>query len=353
MSYDITAGGEPELGRRKHLGRLAHVFYRRGATWGDFGGFLQSFFAGNLHRKRGDNPLFHEQKCRHNVSGRHHETLQDSVGNPDLYPMFNHERYSRACLSFGKGDADKNAGFVVSDTCQKARTYLESIGKGEVVCGLGEDSDYEDDQDEESSSDESDRYLDPQSSDYGSSQVTDDFPASEAEMLSVAPGDSGSDNDSDLSELEVTIDDWDDPDAEETGEDVDISMLTEFPSSQVTVDLPGADGRVRRTSTKVRAATLGYLWGFVHQPTALRDAFRTLRTTELLVLHLCGCGMKHVNSDGEICPGCMEWSHLKLGTAVENGRHKIWHQAMSLTREEDYSDLCGIVHRGQDGCDLF
>jgi hypothetical protein len=353
MSNDAMAGGELEVGRRKHLGRLAHVFYRRGASWEDFGGFLESFFAGNLHRKRGDDLLFHEQKCRHNVLGRHHETLQDSVGNPGLYPMFNHQRYSRACLSFGKGDAEKNAGFVVSDTCQKARNYLESIGKGEVVRGLGEESDYEGDTDEESSSDESDRYLDPASSDYGSSQVTDDWPSNEAEMISVAP-DSGSDNDSDTSEFEVADEDWDDSGVEEAGEeDVNISMLTDFPSSQATVDPLGPGGKVKRTSTKVRAATLGYLWGFAHRPKALRNAFRELRTTELLVLHLCGCGMKHVNQDGVICPGCMEWSHLKLGTAVENGRHRIWHQAMSLACKDDYSGLCGIVHKGQDGRDLF
>jgi hypothetical protein len=32
MSYDAIAGGELEVGRRKHLGRLGNVFYRRGAS---------------------------------------------------------------------------------------------------------------------------------------------------------------------------------------------------------------------------------------------------------------------------------------------------------------------------------
>lgn len=346
----LQGDSEPEVGRGKHLGRLALVFYHRGGTWKDFGGFLNALFNGDLHQKGGN--LFVEQKCRHNVSGVHHVALQSAAQSPDQYPMFNHYRYAQPCLSFGKGDKNKNPGFVVSDTCQKARMFLASIGKGVKLRGTGEDSDYKDSPSASDASFESDLDLPP-----GSSQVTDDFPATEQEMLDQLV-DPELTIDSDLESgvgdpIEIDDENQQGEDEQRPAIDADMSFMSDIDSSVLSADPLGPDGQVRRTSTKIRAATLGYLWGFADSPLGLRDAFKRLRSTNLEILHLCGCGIGFVNNAGVSCAGCHTPSHLKLGTPYENGIHKIWHSTMSLSSPADYSDLCAIVHRGQHGSDLF
>jgi hypothetical protein len=129
---------EDLVGRGKHLGAILLPFYHRGATWQDFGLFLEALFEGRLHTRIGATPLFSPQKCRHNYGGKHYEVLSNSVEDPDQYPMFHHVRYSRPCISFGKGEANKTPGFIVADTVTKARRFLESINKGELnaVCVL-------------------------------------------------------------------------------------------------------------------------------------------------------------------------------------------------------------------------
>jgi len=132
----------------------------------------------------------------------------------------------------------------------------------------------------------------------------------------------------------------------------------EILTSEADFDISDASIVVRpggtRSSTKVRAATLGYLRGFSLDPDRLREETRRLTLNrDLQVLHLCGCGIPFHNPEGTLVPGCCEWSHLKLGTAEENGRHKSYHIVMGMTVAEDYPALCGIVHKGQDGNDLF
>jgi hypothetical protein len=110
----------------------------------------------------------------------------------------------------------------------------------------------------------------------------------------------------------------------------------------------------RRSSTKMRGATLGYLWGFAENPARLRTEFRRLRGDgSLWVLHLCGCGLCTATDQGQRSRGCCEWSHLTLGSSVANARHRTYHEVMSSTRVEDYPALCGIIHRGVDGEGLF
>lgn len=338
---------EDATGRRKHLGRIAPIFYHRGATWGDFGCFLENFFRGNLHVKKTGTVYFHEQKCRHNASGCHHALLQSSRELPDQYPMFNHERYTRPCLSFGKGEEGKNMGFVVSDVCTRARKFLESIGKGVMMCDLVHDEDYDQDVADE---------FDSQSSWIGTSEVDEELPPLEGDIVPSRTGDVLSSDDDfgpfplSLEDLEELLEEEADPEPEG---DILMSEISDYPSSVTSTDPVDYQGKVKRSSTKVRAATLGYLWGFWSDPAGLCKAFRTLRRGTDSILHLCGCGMFYRNQDGVICPGCCEPSHLKLGTLEENRRHETWHKAMGMARIEDYPALCDIIHRGQYGDDLF
>lgn len=53
----VAVVGEELSGRRKHLGRIALIFYHRGGTWQDFGLFLERFFAGSLHVKKNRDSL--------------------------------------------------------------------------------------------------------------------------------------------------------------------------------------------------------------------------------------------------------------------------------------------------------
>lgn len=348
----VAVVGEELSGRRKHLGRIALIFYHRGGTWQDFGLFLERFFAGSLHVKKTGTVYFHEQKCRRNTSGRHHAFLQSGRTQPDQYPMFNHERYSRPCLSFGKGEEGKNTGFVVSDVCTRARKFLESIGKGEIKRSSVYDEDYDPDLADE---------LDESSSVWvGTSQVAEgSTPLAEDDDVPVPVPQMEGPSSDDFGSLEFELEDVEGllGDSGEEGpapdQDVLMSEISDFPSSENSADPEDSQGQVKRSSTKVRAATLGYLWGFSGRPAELRDAFQTLRRGSLSVLHLCGCGIYYKNLDGAACPGCCEWSHLKLGTLEENRYHENWHKTMNMARNEDYSALCDIVHRGQYGEGLF
>jgi hypothetical protein len=119
------------------------------------------------------------------------------------------------------------------------------------------------------------------------------------------------------------------------------ATAADFPITSSDGEFDPADASIRvgqggrRTSTKVRAATLGYLWGFSRDPDRLREETRRLRDErDQQVLHLCGCGIPFNNSDGVLVPGCCEWSHLRLGTAEENGLHKSYHTVMGATVAE-------------------
>jgi hypothetical protein len=108
-----------------------------------------------------------------------------------------------------------------------------------------------------------------------------------------------------------------------------------------------------RRSTKMRVATLAYLWKFADHPRQLRDEFRRLRTDhDLQVLHLCGCGLCK-EENGTRVSGCVERTHLILGTAVMNGHHRTFHETLALCQVSDYTDLCRIFHNTQAGLGVF
>jgi hypothetical protein len=109
-----------------------------------------------------------------------------------------------------------------------------------------------------------------------------------------------------------------------------------------------------RSSTKMRAATLAYLRGFARDPERLREEmYRLRKERDLYVLHLCGCGLPYTNESGTLVPGCCEWSHLRLGTSVENALHRSYHIVMEKSNVEDFPQLCDIIHRAEYGFDLF
>jgi hypothetical protein len=282
--------------------------------------------------------------------------------------MFNHLRYSRPCLAFGKGEANKNPGFIVSDTAIKARKFLMSIGKGEKILNSAYDSDEEYDSDaQESESDdlspgesqvtdlpmsdfsggpEEDDAEESQRSAYLLSDETDYGPVIDAEDIEQLMEPYEGDYRANLA-LQSSVVLGSSPPAVE-----DVPIMTsdaDFDPDDASVQ---GLGQVR-SSTKVRAATLGYLWGFSRDPSRLCEEARRLRDDPTQqVLHLCGCGMPFTRN-GVLVPGCCEWSHLKLGTAEENGRHKSYHTVMGMSETADYPALCDIVHRGQDGEGLF
>ena len=111
----------------------------------------------------------------------------------------------------------------------------------------------------------------------------------------------------------------------------------------------------RQSSTKMRVATLAILGQHTGDPAAFRSAFALLRSGADSVLHLCGCGIKFTNSDGETCSGCVEPSHLMLGSSALNRTHLIFHKAMQACDVDDYLLQVGIAppRRGRLSVDLL
>lgn len=339
------AANEP-VGRSKHLGQLALVFKHRHGTWADFGQFLKHIFsdsptAGEVIGV----PKMVKPKCRHNSGGKHYEILKDCEKNPQKYPMFAHERYTCRCVSIGAFEDKKNPGLVVADMCNKAKDFLSSIGKGDPNEATGRDFEFEPATSSPLTSPGHSQVPDSQGSiDLGNIVDGPRVPGGES-----FDGDDLFADEDVLVELQPLL-----GEVNEVGSRPQtassIETLSGFGDSQDSVlQLTG------RSSTKIRAATLGYLWGFADRPTELREEFRKLRRNpDLQVLHLCGCGICYTNAvTGERVPGCCERSHLKLGLAVENGRHTNHHLMMSLAVDDDYPQLCGIVHRAVDGDGLF
>jgi len=110
----------------------------------------------------------------------------------------------------------------------------------------------------------------------------------------------------------------------------------------------------RPSSTKMRAATLAYLAQFADRPRALRNEFRRLRREkDLMVVHLCGCGLCSAAPDGTKVLGCTEPSHLRLGTSAENLAHSSFHTTIRSFPAEAFPDMCRWMHTTVYGKDVF
>jgi len=345
-----TAASDASAGRAKHLGELAQVFKHRHGTWRDFGQFLKREFRDPSGQGTmvGTASGLSEMTCRHNAGGRHHTALAGALGPPVHSPGFNHERFARPCVSFGSYDAGKNGGLVVHDLCVRAAAFLAATGRGDPNESTRRDFDY----DPHSA-------LLSSSPRVGSSQVSDasgDVEMSEDITLTQAAFESASG----MGEVGGNDDGFfDDEDVREapgqddtdSGDDSSCSVdVSDIPSSQDSA----AQLIARGSSTKMRAATLGYLWNFADDPRQLRTEFKRLRSdATVCVLHLCGCGLCFTEPSGVKVVGCAERSHLKLGSSEENGRHRTFHHMLELSPVPAYAGLVAIIHQARDGGGVF
>ncbi|KAL7805340.1 hypothetical protein V8C26DRAFT_417977 [Trichoderma gracile] len=317
-------------GRRKHLGDIALVFKHRGATWLDFGQFLKGLFEG-----QGSGAV--EVRCRHNSGGLHHGVLADALRDPAAYPMFDHERYGRPCIAIGTWEEGKNPGLVVADLCAKAAAFISSLDR---------DGDFRmTDQSPSLSPVDSDESIVYDSQESLNNAVPESQEAQGAiDGRNIVDGPrvtsaAGPVVDEDIADAMEVLD------SQETAESVDTP--SGYRASQDSIL------QRNRVSTKMRAATLGYLWQFADHPEKLKAKFQRLRRDPSLhVLHLCGDGICSIEG-GRRVPGCCERSHLVLGTSVNNEAHAAWHKTMKLARVEDYSLYCGIAHGVASGAGLF
>jgi hypothetical protein len=343
-------------GRAKHLGQLALIFYHRNGTWRDFARFLDYLFSGQTLRvflgymgEEGDigdpgagaAPPHIDIACRHNSGGRNHDVLIASGTDRNKYPMFNHERYTRKCFGIGAYDESKNPGLVVAAVCTKAKEFLLGIGKGDIHGKAGRDFTYRSSQESQPSS------LEPPGSSMvsdTSSFMDDTHPLNATLPAGEIMEDLFGDEDAEILE---------DMEAEVARLDVRLSISTiSGLGGSSAVSILQDDGRT--SSTKMRAATLAYLWQFSNDIGKLKAEFRRLRRDRTLeVLHLCGCGIcyKRTNTGDVVVRywGCVERSHLKLGSSVENGQHKSYHMILGFARPEDYAEQCQIIHRFDNG----
>jgi hypothetical protein len=357
-------------GRAKHLARLAAVFRHRHGTWGDFGLFLKMIFGEVLPVGRVETAPLEKISCRHNSGGRHHQILQASRIAPGDYPMFTHERYTRPCVTLGSFDRNKNPGLVVSDLCIKARAFLLSIGKGDENDPTGRDREYVPPSDDlEMSSPYNPAEADPDSRELSPVSEVGGYLRSLPRVRQTQ----GSSSYSAPMELDAPtpgesrpVEDGSSSYGGSLFEEEDVleminSWMAPAEQSQQTVETMSDVGsieslpqRAGRLSTKMRVATLAYLWKFADNAEQLRAEFRRLRRdNSLQVLHLCGCGLCIITEQGEKIPGCCEKTHLMLGTAVMNGHHKNYHTTIGLSQVEDYPALCGILHRARNGDGIF
>lgn len=346
-------------GRARHLGELAQVFRHRHGTWRDFGAFLKREFLddSDLGGMVGATSGLPRMACRHNVGGRNHAALSTAVAAGANAVPFNHERYSRPCRSHGAFELNgrhggKNGGLVVHNLCTRAAAFLRSIGKGDPHESTGRDFDYDPGLYPASStpllgssraSDVSGDDLVMLLQDDGSTLTQAAFAASE-DSRSDEFDDGGFFDDEDVQAV-LGIED-----VVDGSEDDELVDLSDLPLSQDSFEQLVERG----SSLKMRAATLAYLWGCADDVGRLKREFRRLRSMpELCVLHLCGCGLCFKSADGRNIVGCAEWSHLKLGSKEENGRHRTYHHMLELLPAADYVAQVDLIHRGTDGDGIF
>jgi len=360
MSVSTSNSDVFGVGRAKHLYSLLRVFQHRNGSWGDFGRFLESIFTDPSQGGRGLSAT--QITCRHNSGGKHYGVLAAAAAQPENYPMFDHERYRRPCISTGAFEDGKNPGLVVADLCEKAGQFLSRIGKGDPEGYKGRDFDFEPSSSAPPSSVLGDDDL-KESQTSGDLEVCEIPDSQESQRFRLRSRALGSDNGGDE---EIRESDFmgvvEEEEAVEPSEHSGPSAMTGWrvQSSAISSgEMPSGDSPLQhdgRSSTKMRAATLGYLWGFARQPNRLREQFWLLVTRpDLHVLHLCGCGMSYTTGSGVRIPGCVEYSHLRLGSPRENGHHRNFHIVLSFTPVENYAVQCGLLHQSDSeyGAGIF
>lgn len=347
--------GNDFRGRYKHLGQLALVFKHRHGSWRDFGQFLKFIF-GDLPGSTQTATVLpiREVICRHNNGGKHYESLLGAAQGPlSERPVFNHERYFRPCISTGAFEEKKNPGLVVADLCIKASRFLLSIGKGDPEAKTGRDFEYDQTRDDSPSCDES--LGDPESQGAICANNILLQPRDRAVQAIPALLDPAQEDSFDHDGFFNNVDTLNDLE--------ELLAVYDRPSTPASVTTPtglaeSEDSIIqdeKRISTKIRVATLGYLWQFADNPVRLREQFRLLRSDpKLYVLHLCGCGISFTDPvSRQRRWGCVERSHLVLGSAEVNMLHKSYHISLCHANPVDYQVLCGVFHRAENGDGIF
>lgn len=346
-------GDSVREGRSKHLAELAKIFQHRHGTWRDFGHFLNVLFGeGTPYELMGLTLPRRQTSCRHNSGGAHHGMLTMDRRLPPGAPELQNVMHPQECKAFGSFDPNKNPGLVVTDLCQRAVRFLAVLGRGDEDEQFGRDF----------------QFIQPlpdssPMSTPGLSAVTDNLSAIESSLMldgELRPRREQTRREEGLSSIHGGSYDGDslfeDSDVEE---DLNDMMRAEEETLDGASITSHDDSVVRRAgprqSTKMRGATLAYLWKFADSPVQLRDEFRRLRTDpSLYVLHLCGCGLCVTVAPGGVRSfGCCERSHLTLGNHVVNGHHRSYHEVLQLCPPTDYRTLRECIQRGVDGEGIF
>ncbi|PLB41739.1 uncharacterized protein BDW47DRAFT_122193 [Aspergillus candidus] len=232
--------------------------------------------------------------CRHNADGGHGEDLESAHGY--LPPTA-----ARPCIAMGTFDKDKNPGLVVADLCVMAARFLYGIGKGEPA-----DAPYPRDFE----------FLDTAVDNAPGKEEMDAADRGHG-LMSVGEG------------------------------------SPNLPSTPSTAS--GSPEKIPRSSTKMRVATLAWLWKFADDADKLQAQFKHLLDlpAEVGVLHLCGCGICSNTGVGVRMLGCCEKTHLILGDQKLNGTHKTFHQMLRLIHTDDYLETVAIIQRARGGRGVF
>jgi hypothetical protein len=260
----------------------------------------------------------------------------------------------------GSFDEGKNPGLIVHDVCKKAVQFLKSIGKGDPDEPSGRDFEYEP----------------PQSSspDVDFNQVVSDH-NSDIDMLSEVDIENIIDTKRAIMPVRDTEDDGEYNDSFFDDEDTKAELVALTDSaggdnhsvvgSSIGWSLELPEGYTssqdsvtqlaNRLSTKMRAHTLAFLWGFADQPGELRKQFRLLRSrSDLWVLHLCGCGLSLQGQDKVQNYGCTEKTHLILGGRELNDLHKSYHIVLGMSPASNYPTIVSAIRgNGESAAGVF
>lgn len=363
-------------GRGKHLATLVQVFRHRGASWGDFGCFLEVLLGYKSDDPSGKPPgklsVALPRKlcsCRHNQDGKQHQIL--SVPSSS-YPQFSDStHYRQPCVAVGVFDEGKAQGLVIADVLVRARRFLDLIGRqrrepSEFNPSQASNYSLADSSMSEDSSEE------PHWTGPGAEEMDVEIPPSSSHRDDGEPSQPSSDDEFGDGDIEGLMLEYltreeqqvhqNDSNGESQGESQDSlapttgKLLSEASFGKWAIEDVDSQNSLAEAKSrlKMRAHVLAYLANFSQDPDRLKSEFRRLREDkELFVLHLCGCGLCKKTGE-EQSPGCIERSHLKLGSGEENQIHKTYHEMLGqLIAEGDYAWQCGIIHRARYGSGIF
>ena len=275
--------------RRRHLMSVMRVFNRRGIRATDDGVALVREFLGTYFDPAAVNGLRLIQ-CRHAPTRPHDVSLLTVASVPHLAT-----RNIVPCRTACQRDSPKSPKVRVDTLRNAARRFLNRKGHGEILPdGVNVDGLEARDEDGE-----------------------------------------------ELAESQLELD-----------EEREAAFGEEFTSEPYAPSSDRPEGG-RSVSTGMRAYVLSYLWDRATSVASFTSALEQLcdddKETAVDVLHLCGCGLP--GSDSVMATpgyathgGCVEPTHLILGSASENRDHRAFHHTTSGLNRASY--LAVLPHLG-------